>query len=224
MLKRINLSGNPNLGVYISATNKQAIVPPTLPKPMEEAIKEALEVDVIRSTISGSNLAGALSVGNSNGFIVSALAYDREVKSLQDKGIVIDRVPDKYTAIGNILLANDNGAVCSPLISDKTMEIIEDKLGVEVCRTTIADFNIVGSVATVTNQGVLSHPTTSSEELELLEDIFKVPAYIGTVNRGAGLIGACSVTNTNGAMVGETTTGPEMARLEEAMGFLKAFQ
>ena len=30
MLKRINLTGNPNLGVYITVTNDVAIVPPNL--------------------------------------------------------------------------------------------------------------------------------------------------------------------------------------------------
>ena len=34
------------------------------------------------------------------------------------------------------------------------------------------------------------------------------------------LVGACGIANSQGVMVGESTTGPEMARIEESLGFL----
>ena len=40
MLKRINLTGNPNLGVYISVNDEVAIVPFNLPTEMEPVMKE----------------------------------------------------------------------------------------------------------------------------------------------------------------------------------------
>ena len=49
MLKRINLTGNPNLGVYISVNDEVAIVPFNLPTEMEPVMKEVLEVDLIRT-------------------------------------------------------------------------------------------------------------------------------------------------------------------------------
>ena len=39
MLKRINLTGNPNLGVYISVNDEVAIVPFNLPTEMEPVMK-----------------------------------------------------------------------------------------------------------------------------------------------------------------------------------------
>ena len=71
MLKRIDLTGNPNLGVYISVNEDFAIVPLNLPDDMVNILKEALEVEVIKTSIAGSNLAGALTAGNSNGFLVN---------------------------------------------------------------------------------------------------------------------------------------------------------
>ena len=44
MLKRINITGNPNLGVYISVNDEIAIVPFNVPVEMESVIKETLEV------------------------------------------------------------------------------------------------------------------------------------------------------------------------------------
>ena len=65
MIRRANLNGNPNLGVAISTTDKIAIVPSNLSEAMENLIADTLEVSTIKTPIGGSNLAGALAVGNS---------------------------------------------------------------------------------------------------------------------------------------------------------------
>ncbi len=223
MLRRINFSGNPNLGVYISVTDNVALVPFNTPEILENTIKEALEVDVIKTPIAGSGLIGALAVGNSNGILVSNQILDKEMETMKNAGLNVAKLPDKHTAVGNIIIANDNGAIVSPYLSKKAIDTISDVLDVDVKSMKIAEFSIVGSIATVTNKGAILHPQTSENELKLVEDVLKVPADIGTVNRGVGLIGACSSANSNGIIVGELTTGPEMARLEEALGFLEGY-
>ena len=221
MLKRINLTGNPNLGVYISITDEIAIVPLNLPMIMENSIKETLEVEVIRSSIAGSNLNGALSVGNSKGFIVSPYTTDKEIEVLESNGLNVAKIPDRYTAVGNIIALNDNGAITTPLLSDTSVKIIGDVLELKVERSSLAGSNIIGSLATVTNKGALLHPKTTNEEIEFVEEVFEVPADIGTVGRGISLVGACSIANSSGAIVAEDTTGPEMVRIEESLGFLE---
>lgn len=223
MIRRINLSGNPNLGVYISVTDSVALVPLNIPEPMEKEIKESLEVEVLRTSISGSSLAGALTVGNSNGFLVSRYTMDREVEALQHAGLNVEKMPDRFTAVGNIVLVNDQGALVSPSLSDKSLDMINKVLEVDAQRATLAGFNILGSVASVTNKGALVHPQSTPAEIELVEEVLKVPADVGTVNRGVGLVGACSIANSQGVMVSEGTTGPEMARIEEAFGFLEGY-
>lgn len=223
MLKRINLTGNPNLGVYISVTDQIAIVPFNFPEPMEKSIKEALEIDVIKTTISGSNLCGALSCGNSKGLIVSPYTLDKEIELLEEAGINVAMIPDKYTAVGNIIAANDHGAIVSPLLSEKSINIIEEHLDIRVERLEIAGFNIIGSLVTVTNKGALVHREASESELKFVENVFKVGANIGTVGKGINLVGACSIANSYGSIVPENSTGPEMARVEEALGFLDKF-
>ncbi|MCL2687724.1 MAG: translation initiation factor IF-6 [Methanobrevibacter sp.] len=221
MLRRINLTGNPNLGVYISVTDEVAIVPFNFPEEMEYSIKEALDVDVIRTTISGSNLCGALTCGNSKGIIVSPYTYDKEIDLLEDNGLNVAKLEDKYTAVGNIIATNDNGAIVSPLLSKDSISTIEEVLDLRVERLEIAGFNIIGSLATVTNKGALIHREASESELKFTEKVFKVEADIGTVGEGIALVGACSIANSYGAIVPENSTGPEMARIEEALGFLE---
>ncbi len=220
MLKRINLTGNPNLGVYISVNDEVAIVPFNLPVEMEPVMKEALEVDIIRTSIAGCNLNGALSVGNSNGFLVSPYINDRELETLESAGLNVAMLPGKYTAVGNILAVNDNAAIAGPNIGEETIKVIEDTLKVPVKIYPFADSKIVGSASIVTNKGALLHRDTLSDEMDFIEEFFKVEGNIGTVCKGMPLVGACGIANSNGVMVGESTTGPEMARIEEALGFL----
>ena len=220
MLKRINLTGNPNLGVYISVNDEVAIVPFNLSTEVEDIIKETLEVDTIKTSIAGCNLNGALAVGNSNGFVVSPYINERELQTLEDAGLNVSLMPGKYTAVGNIIAANDHGAIVGPKVGEKAVKVIEDTLKVPVEISSIADSNIIGSSSLVTNKGFLVHRDASYEELDFVEEVFKVEGNIGTVCKGMPLVGACGIANSQGAIVGESTTGPEMARLEESLGFL----
>ena len=78
----------------------------------------------------------------------------------------------------------------------------------------------VGMAAVVTNKGLLCHPKVTDSEKKMLEDVFDVEVMIGTVNHGFPLIGSGLVANTKGAIIGDQTTGIEMGRIEEALGFL----
>jgi translation initiation factor 6 len=223
MIRRINLGGNPNIGVSVAATEEFAIIPPNLTQEMVDLIEESLGLETVKTLICGSSLAGALSCGNSKGFIVSKYAFDREIEALKDMGLEAQRIPDRLTAVGNIILANDFGAIINPLLSDEAVEIITQILDVEVVRGSIAKFKITGAVAVATNRGVLLHPSASQEDIELVEKILKVQADVGTVNNGTALVGACTVATSKGVIVSLNTTGPELARIEETFGFLEGY-
>lgn len=220
MLKRVDIVGNPNIGVFILATDDVAIVPYSLLDEKAEIIKETLEVDVVKSSISGSNLIGSLAVANSNGIIVSPHILDREVKQLEGLGLNVASVPGQYTAVGNVIAANDNGAIVSPYLSEDAVNIIESTLDVDVESVPISGTDIIGSLIKVTNKGFLITKNATSSEINLAHKVFGVEGDIGTVGKGIPLVGACSIANSHGAIVAKDSTGPEMARVEEALGFL----
>ena len=220
MLKRVDIVGNPNIGVFILATDDVAIVPYSLLDEKAEIIKETLEVDVVKSSISGSNLIGSLAVANSNGIIVSPHILDREVKQLEELGLNVASVPGQYTAVGNVIAANDNGAIVSPYLSEDAVNIIESTLDVDVESVPISGTDIIGSLIKVTNKGFLITKNATSSEINLAHKVFGVEGDIGTVGKGIPLVGACSIANSHGAIVAKDSTGPEMARVEEALGFL----
>jgi translation initiation factor 6 len=220
MLRRVDVVGNPNIGVFTIATNDFAIVPYNLLDEKAELIKEILEVDVIKSSISGSSLIGSLAVANSNGIVVSPHVLDREVKQFEDLGLNVATIPGTYTAVGNIVAANDNGAIASPFLSQEAVGVIEKTLDVHVESSSIVGSDIIGSLISVTNRGFLIDKRAVETELNLAQEAFGVEGDIGTVGKGISLVGACILANDKGAIVAKDSTGPEMARVEEALGFL----
>ena len=173
-----------------------------------------------------SRIIGTLATGNSNAIILPWYVWDAEIerikKALSEYGIDMEVVPfrSKYTALGNLILTNDKAALVSAKFSRKEAQEIGEILGVEVERGVIAGLHAVGSAGVVTNKGGLVHPETSDEELEWLSDLFKVDVYVGTANMGVPYVGTCMLANSNGVVVGHLTTGPEIVKIEEALGFV----
>ena len=78
-------------------------------------VLDALGVQVARATVDKSSLIGVLIAGNSNGLVTSSLLEVEEERFLSQLGMKVSRVPDKHTAMGNMILANDKGALVSPM-------------------------------------------------------------------------------------------------------------
>jgi translation initiation factor 6 len=223
MLKRVDIVGNPNIGVFVLATDDVAIVPFNLLDEKADIIAEALDVEVVKSSISGSSLIGSLAVANSKGIVVSPHVLDREIQQFEELGFNVATIPGKFTAVGNIVAANDTGAIVSPFLTSDAIRVIEETLDVTVEATSMLGSDIIGSLIRVTNRGFLISRNAAESEIEFAQEVFGVEGNLGTVGRGIPLVGACSIANAKGAIVAKDSTGPEMARVEEALGFLDDF-
>jgi translation initiation factor 6 len=214
--------GNASIGVYLAVNDKIAIVPPQIPESKRQKVGEWLNVQVVATTIGKSVITGALACSNSNGVVMPSFAVDEEVeaiKSAYDFNIAV--MDTKRTAYGNMVLANDNGAIVDPRLEQADITKIQDALGVEVVRGEIAGLPYVGSLATATNNGVLAHPMLKDEERTVLEEVLKVPVDVGTVNGGVPYVGTGLVGNSKAAMIGMLTTGPEMFIIGQALDVVK---
>ena len=128
-------------------------------------------------------------------------------------GTLITVVQEKKTALGNIILCNDYGAVVDPRLKPKTVGIIEKALKVPVEPGTIGGLPQVGSLATASNKGVLANPIIDESEKKHLSEVLKVPVSVGTVNSGVPYPKAGIVVNSKGAVVGSHTLGSELLAL-----------
>ena len=217
-LDTLRIFGNPNIGVYIFANNKVALVPNGVTQQTKKKIEETLNVDVVEARVGGSPLLGIFLAGNDRTILAPKIIRDDELQTLTDLGLNVEVIHGVFTALGNVVLANNKAAMLHPEIAEREMELITAALGVErYVKGTIARIPTVGSAAVVTDVGGIVHPDAEEGELKRLEEFFGVTMDIGTVNFGVAFIKTGLVANNYGALVGDRTTGPEIMRIMKAL-------
>jgi len=217
-----SIVGSASIGVYSLVTDKIVIIPKMVPLKKAERIAEWLKVKLVHISISGSVLAGALACANSNGILLPHFIREEELAvlgSLFEGNITV--METKKTAYGNLVLANDYGAVVDPRFKEPEIRRIAETLGVEAVPGEIAGLPYVGALAVATNKGVLAHPLLKDEERKTLESVFKVPVDVGTINCGIPYVGTGLIGNSHAAVAGSLTTGPEMFIIGNALDVVK---
>jgi translation initiation factor 6 len=170
------------------------------------------------TNIGGCALLGVLITSNSNGIVLPHTIHDHELKAVQDTLIMrVTVAQERWTALGNIVLANDNGAVIHPGAPESLAKTITETLDVDVVTATIGGLPYVGSLAVATNKGVLANHAITDREREVIEKALKVPVEPGTINGGVQYIRAGLLANTKGAVVGPLTSGPEMMAITRTL-------
>jgi translation initiation factor 6 len=218
---RTALSGSIHVGVFVRATDDVLLVRPDAEASVVADLEAELAVPAATTTIAGSGTVGSLAVGNENGLLVSGRTTDRERERIAEvTDLDVGELPGRLNAAGNVVLANDHGAYVHPDLSRRGVRAVKDVLDVPVRRDDVAGIPTVGTAAVATDRGVLCHPKATDAELDALEDHLDVPADIGTINYGGPLVGSGLVANGAGYVVGAETTGPELGRIEDALGYV----
>jgi translation initiation factor 6 len=125
----------------------------------------------------------------------------------------VERVKSKFTAIGNLIATNDNGAIVSPLFKGETDRQVQDVLGVLTNSMTVGGFVQAGSMIVATNGGAGIHPKATEDEVKEISEILQVPAEPVTVNGGVPFLSSGIVANMKSVVVGNLTSGPELIML-----------
>ena len=214
-----DIFGSDQVGIHFAAVGNVLFHPPELPKPALELMNDALGLESCAITIGGSHLVGALLSGNSRGMAVADIATEGDIETLTSYGDVVVMEGGVNTA-GNLLIVNEQGVVASPSVPDDGLEIIAEVMGVDVMATTIAGHDVVGSLGVCNDQGVLLHPDVTPDEVQAIEKVLGVPPMVGTVGFGSPYVGAGICATNNGALAGTETTGPELNRIEDALGLI----
>ena len=217
--KRLKIAGSSLLGVFAKCTDKVLLVPQEVGEADRQLLEAGLKVPSVRVLAGVGSVLGSLVAANSNGFVVTHHAGSEELKVLREHGQVA-RLPARINAAGNVILVNDSAALVHPELSSKACETIEQTLGVKLEKGTIGGLKTVGMAGVATNKGLLVHPRICEEEIAVLERLFELPVDVGTVNLGSPLVGSGVLANSHGYFAGTGTSGPELGRIEDALGFL----
>lgn len=209
------------MGVYARATDGVLLIDPSVDDELAASLAEELSVSLVETTVGGSGTVGSLAVGNDAGVVVSDQATDDEVDRIDDAvdGSVA-RIPGRLNAAGNVVLANDTGAIVHPELSAEAVSVVEETLAVPVETGRLADSQTVGTAAVANDEGVICHPQATEDQLVAVEEHLDVYADLGTVNYGGPLVGSGLIANDADYVAGEETTGPELGRIEDTLGYI----
>ncbi len=220
-IARTDFEGDINVGAFGVVTDRFVFVSPNLSEKDMDIIERTFNLPLIQSTIATMDTVGLMVAANSNGILVPYTTSKEEFATIKRSSEVpVDWIDSKMTALGNIIIGNDNGAICHPEFDQKARDTIADTLDVEVVPSTIAKLPIVGANAIATNQGAVIHPMATSEEIEMLTQMLKVEIEVGTVNRGSPYTSLGVLANIDGMIAGAETTGVELAHISQVLGFV----
>mmetsp|Transcript_8562 Transcript_8562/g.22120 ORF Transcript_8562/g.22120 Transcript_8562/m.22120 type:complete len:246 (-) Transcript_8562:89-826(-) len=219
MCTRAQFEHSNEIGVFAKLTNKYCLVGVGGSENFYSVFESELggHVPVVHTSIAGTRIIGRMCCGNKNGLLVPMTTTDQELLHLRNalpEGVVIQRVEERLSALGNCIVTNDHVAFVHTDLDRETEEIAADVLGVEVFRQTVAGNVLVGSYCSVSNQGALVHPKTPIEDQDELAQLLQVPVVAGTINRGSDVIGAGLVVNDWCAFCGSDTTATEVQVIE----------
>ncbi|MCK5023086.1 MAG: translation initiation factor IF-6 [Candidatus Aenigmarchaeota archaeon] len=218
IFSKLDFQKNANIGLFSLATDKFALGNRFIEKNDKQIMEKVLKVPVYQISALGTGLIGIFAAANSKGIIISDRIYNEEIEEIQRNFDVLV-LETKHTAFGNLILANDTGCIISQDLK-KHKNDIRDFFGVDTRVGTIGGMDLVGSLGVCNSKGCIVHKAITDKEKKLIEKILDVNVFPGSVNFGNPWVKSGVIVNTNGFIVGDQTTGPEMGIASEAFGFV----
>ena len=112
---------------------------------------------------------------------------------------------------------NDRIAIVNPDFKQEDISVIRDIFGVEVIKQAIGGFRTVGANNILTNKGFIINNRAGDDEKAKLDKLLGFESMRTTANTGSLNIGLAALANSGGLVVGEETTGYELARIMDGL-------
>jgi len=217
-LHLIDIYRSPNIGIFLKANDRTILVPKGIAGSKAEKLSTDLAVTPCFASVGGTRLMGPLVVMNNKGVLASRMIEDYEVEEIASTtGLRVERLQSRYTAVGNLVAANDHGAVVSPLLEHQAVKQVQEVLGTETLTITVGEYYQVGAMVLATNSGAAVSPNATEAEGDAIGKILRVDASASSVNGGIPFTASGVVANSRNAVAGYLTTGPELVFLTRAL-------
>ena len=207
----------PNIGVFINVNDTIGLVPMGFAETKANKLAEYLNIEIFHTAIANTRLIGTLSVMNNKGILLPSTAYQDEYDYLKNEtDLEVGVLDTKFNALGNVICANDKGAIVSPALSKEDCKIISDVMGVEVLQKKIAGSHLSGVSLKANNTGGVIHPEAEEKDIKIIEDLLSVNVEQTSINGGVPYVTSGILANNHCIIVGSMTSGSEIMNLTRA--------
>ena len=215
---KTNFRGNPNVGLYLYATDTYCLAGNDVPDELIPQIQDVLGVPVHRFSIAGTGLLGVFLAGNERMLLVPSIIFDNEVRALEKLKIAYTVIDTLHTALGNNIITNNTGALVSTEYDENDRKLIDEALSVKSKPLQFGEVTVLGSCCAISERGGgVIHRGVKDFEMEMVADTLEVKLERGTVNMGNPYVRGGICANSHGLIIGDTSGGPEIVNAEEAL-------
>ncbi len=213
------IKGSDYIGVFATASDKHVFFGNGIERRARETIIATLKVIPVELSIFATDMVGLFIRANSTGIMVSNLMDEHELKRLRDYKLDLNilEIKSNLNAIGNNIIVNDKFALVNPDYDEETRKQIADSLNVEVIESSIAGFKTVGANNILTSKGFVVNNRATDSEKETTDKLLGFDSIRTTANTGSLNIGLATISNSQGVVVGENTTGYELTRITDGL-------
>lgn len=207
----------PNIGIYCAVNDGFLFLPSGFAQTKAATLGGYLKAECVFASVASARVLGTLMALNNNGILLPSTSSNYELEFLKKAtGLNVSILDTKYSALGNLICANDKGCVVSPKIPKENIKQIEDVLGVEAIQKKVAGYHQAGAMVCANNVGGIIHPETDEPDIKAISDVLKVKIEPATINGGIPYVSSGMLANNKAVVVGNLTNGPEIMMLTRA--------
>ena len=207
----------PNIGIYSRVNDEKIFLPRGFAKSKASHLEEYLKAKAHYTSVANTRLIGALMILNNHGIVLPRTISETEFEFYKKySGLNVTVLDTKFTALGNMICANDKGGIVSPIIPKNEAKQIADALDIEIIQKRIAGYNQVGAMMVATSSGGIIHPETDDDDIRKIGDVLGVNLDPATINGGIPFVASGVLANNKSIVVGSFTNGPEIMMLTRA--------
>ncbi|MBI4095900.1 MAG: translation initiation factor IF-6 [DPANN group archaeon] len=220
------LEGNSNIGLFGIATDKFCLVGRTVSEIKIKEIEKVLRVPVFQIGLYGTELVGLFCAANSSTVLLPDIVSEHELKTLRANlakiNVSVSVIKTEHTALGNTILLNNKSGIISEAYDKKAVAEIKKAFpNVEFVQMDLSGLPTPRTVGIVTDCGGIFSPNLSDSEIKKIEHVFGFEIGLGTVNLGNPFVSTGIIANSNGFVIGRASSGYEISRVDESLGFIK---
>lgn len=225
---KLSFQSNPNIGLYGYCTSNKkgaalCLLGETPTRKIEEELKRVLRATIHHLTIAGTPMPGVFLAGNKKALLIPDIAFPSEEEELKSLFLPVKRFRTTHTCLGNNIIANDDGCLVNPELSDSEIAELERVLGVPVKRIQIAGIKTPGACIVLNGKYGVIHRDAAEHEIAMVKSTLKLERVEpASISLGSPYLKAGILNNEHGLLVSETSGGPEIVHLEESLGYLKS--